>query len=60
MTHTTAKTVQKLSETIAIRLTLEETRAICAIVRREDRTISYIVRNLIRTFLQSQQQEATR
>ena len=56
MTDTTAKkTTATLSETIAIRLTLEETRAICAIVRRDDRTISYVVRNLIRNFLRTQQ-----
>ena len=43
-----------LTETIALRLTLDECRAICAIVRRDDRTISWVVRNLIRNFLQTQ------
>ena len=55
MNTTTTKTAPILTETIALRLTLDECRAICAIVRRDDRTISWVVRNLIRNFLRTQQ-----
>jgi hypothetical protein len=56
MTHTTAeKTTPILSETIAMRLTLDECRALVVVAKRDDRTISYVVRNLIRTFLRTQQ-----
>ena len=44
-----------LTETIALRLTLDECRALAAACRQQDRQISYVVRNLIRTFLRTQQ-----
>ena len=44
-----------LTETIALRLTLDECRALAVICRQQDRQMSYVVRNLIRTFLRTQQ-----
>ena len=56
MTHPTAKkTTPILTETIALRLPMDECRALVVVAKRDDRTISYVVRNLIRTFLQTQQ-----
>jgi predicted DNA-binding protein len=55
MTHTTTKTTPTLTETIALRLPLDECRALVVVAKRDDRTISYVVRNLIRTFLRTQQ-----
>lgn len=43
-----------LTETIALRLPLHDCRALVAVAKRDDRTISYVVRNLIRVFLRSQ------
>ena len=55
MTHTTAKSTPTLTETIALRLPLDECRALVVVAKRDDRTISYVVRNLIRSFLRTQQ-----
>ena len=55
MTQTTAKTTPTLTETIALRLTLDECRALVALARRDDRTISWVVRTQLRNFLRTQQ-----
>jgi predicted DNA-binding protein len=49
------KSTPTLTETIALRLPLDECRALVVVAKRDDRTISYVVRNLIRTFLRTQQ-----
>jgi predicted DNA-binding protein len=58
MHQTTTKTTPTLTETIALRLPLDECRALVVVAKRDDRTISYVVRNLIRTFLHTPQQAA--
>jgi hypothetical protein len=55
MNHPTTKTVAILTETIAVRLTLDECRALVALCRQQDRTISWVVRTQLRRFLQTQQ-----
>ena len=54
MNQTTAKTTPTLTETIAIRLTLDECRALVALARQQDRTISWVVRTQLRNFLRTQ------
>lgn len=49
------KTTPTLTETIALRLTLDECRALVALARRDDRTISWVVRTQLRSFLRAQQ-----
>jgi predicted transcriptional regulator len=44
-----------LTETIAVRLTQDECRALAAIARSADRTISYIIRAQLREFLRQRQ-----
>jgi len=57
MTHSTAKTTRNLlSETIALRLPLDDCIALVAISRQQDRSISWLVRNLISAYLRNQQQ----
>ena len=55
MTQTTTKTTPTLTETIALRLTLDECRTLGALARRDDRTISWVVRTQLRNFLRAQQ-----
>lgn len=43
-----------LTETIAVRLSEQESRGIAIIAQRADRTISYIVRAQLRDFLRHQ------
>lgn len=52
------KPTPTLTETIALSLPLDECRALVVVAKRDDRTISYVVRNLIRSFLRTQQQAA--
>ena len=55
MQHPTTKSIPTLTETIAVRLTLDECRALVAICRQQDRTLSWVVRTQLRRFLQTQQ-----
>jgi hypothetical protein len=47
-----------LTETIAVRLSEQERHALATIAKRDDRTISYIVRAQLRDFLGHQYWEA--
>lgn len=51
-TRNNTMTAPILTETISIRLSEAECRALVAIAQRGDRTISYVVRNLVRRLLQ--------
>jgi predicted DNA-binding protein len=56
MPTTNAKSQPLLTQTIAVRLSEEESRALAAIAHHCDRTVSYIVREQLRLFLRDQQQ----
>ena len=49
------KTAPVLTETIAVRVTLDDCRALAAIAQHSDRTLSYVIRTQLREFLRSQQ-----
>jgi hypothetical protein len=51
MNITAMKTEPALTETIAVRLTLDECRALFELARQADRTVSYVVRAELRKFL---------
>jgi len=55
MRITHAHTAPVLTETIAVRLTVDECRALADIARSSDRTVSYVVRAQLRDFLRNQQ-----
>jgi predicted transcriptional regulator len=55
MSNTNTKSNPLLTETIAVRLSNDECRALAAIAERSDRTISYVVRAQLRNFLLNQQ-----
>ena len=55
MPITNTKSHPMLTETIAVRLSEDECRALAAIAKRSDRTISYVVRAHLRDFLRNQQ-----
>jgi hypothetical protein len=52
MTNTKAAPV--LTETIAVRVSEDECRALAAIARSADRTISWVIRLQLREFLRNQ------
>jgi hypothetical protein len=52
---TVTKSTPILTETIAVRLTLDECRALFDIAHQADRTVSYIVRAQLRNYLRKQQ-----
>ena len=58
MPNTNRTTHPLLTETIAVRLSEDECRALAAIALRADRTISYVVRAQLREFLLSQQRNS--
>jgi hypothetical protein len=51
MSNTNTKSNPMLTETIAVRLSADESRALAAIAQRSDRTISYVVRAHLRECL---------
>ena len=56
MLHT--KTDPMLTETIAVRVSEDECRALAAIARAADRTLSWVIRAQLREFLRNQQRGA--
>ena len=58
MPITNQKPAPVLTETIALRLTTDETRALYELARQQDRTVSYIIRAQVRKFLREQQRTA--
>ena len=55
----TKKNPPTLTETIALRIPLDHCRALVAVCRQQDRSISWVVRNLIYTYLRNQPQMST-
>ncbi len=55
---TKPRTAPMLDQTIALRLSTDETRALYELARQQDRTVSYIIRAQVRKFLRDQQRTA--
>lgn len=52
------KTTPILADTIAVRLTTDECRALYELARAQDRSVSYVVRAELRKFLREQRRTA--
>ena len=55
---TAPRTAPILKETIALRLSTDECRALYELARAQDRTVSYIIRAQVRKFLREHQRTA--
>lgn len=58
MPITKTTTTPVLTETIAVRISLDECRALAAIARAADRSLSWVIRTQLREFLRNQQHGA--
>ncbi len=58
MPNTNTKPEQTLSETIAVRISAEDCRALAAVARAAERTISWLIRHQLREFLRNQNRAA--
>ena len=49
---------EHLNETVAVRLTTDECRALFELARAQDRTVSWVIRTQVRKLLREQQRAA--